>query len=127
MKVATACTATLAVIAANLALARGFVVSHHPVTATTSGRRGELVRRQAERRSLTLPPRFESQVNCPLDTPFIVDKRGEPTEAELSNENLIKIITERSTDEDTNTLAWKCLGYRTSESGEWQNSKVFPR
>ncbi|KAG5177051.1 hypothetical protein JKP88DRAFT_189458 [Tribonema minus] len=78
-------------------------------------------------RSLALPPRFAEKLNVPLDQPFHVVKEGPPTTEELTSENLIKIICERSSDEETNWLAWKCLGYRCSAAtGEWTADEVFP-
>lgn len=40
----------------------------------------------------------------------MVGEEGEPTAEELANENLIKIVAQRCTDEQVNTLLWKCLG-----------------
>lgn len=54
------------------------------------------------------PPSFIANVN--LDGDFVVSREGEPTAAELANENLIKIVAEKSTDEELNWLLWKCLG-----------------
>lgn len=61
------------------------------------------------------PPVFIANNNVSLDGEFIVSKEGEPTAAELTNENLIKIVAEKCTDEQLNWLVWKCLG-----EGAWR-------
>ena len=53
-----------------------------------------------------------------LDGEFIVTKEGEPTEAELNNHNVIKIIAQKCTDEEVNWLVWKCLGESFSLGGD---------
>lgn len=40
----------------------------------------------------------------------MISREGEPTSEELANENLIKVVAEKSTDEELNWLLWKCLG-----------------
>ena len=58
---------------------------------------------------------------------FIVSRTGGPTEAELANENIRKIVEIQCTDLEVNTLIWKCLGYRFDETvQEWKNDQVFP-
>ena len=42
-----------------------------------------------------------------------MNKEGEPTAEELANENLLKIMGEKCTDEQMNWLVWKCLGKRS--------------
>eukprot|EP00953_Heterococcus_sp_UTEX-ZZ885_P032822 17120-Heterococcus_DN1.PRE.2 len=80
----------------------------------------------AEARSLALPPRFVEKINVPLDTPFKLEREGPPTAAELEDTNLIKIICEGSSDEETNWLVWKCLGYRYSAADDsWSADDVF--
>lgn len=66
----------------------------------------------AGRRSLdrSAPVSFIAKNNVNLDGDFISSREGGPTAEELSNENLIKIVAEKSTDEEVNVLAWKCLG-----------------
>lgn len=61
---------------------------------------------------------------------FVISREGEPTEEELSNENLLQIVVRGSkvSDLEVNTLLWKCLGYRFDpESETWNSSKVFPK
>jgi len=58
---------------------------------------------------------------------FIVKREGGPTEEELSDENIMKIIKIRCTDLEVNTLVWKGLGYRFDPDTEtWNNDEVFP-
>lgn len=56
------------------------------------------------------PPAFIEKNNLSLDGGFIVSKEGEPTAEELANENVIKVVAEKCTDEELNWLLWKCLG-----------------
>lgn len=59
---------------------------------------------------------------------FLVDVTSDPTPEELSNQNLIRIVNLETSDEQTNELCWKCLGYRYNPtSGEYNNDKVFPK
>lgn len=64
-----------------------------------------------------------------LDSPdFIIDPTTDPTLEELSNQNLIRIVNLETSDQQCNSLAWKCLGYRYSTSTkEYNNEKVFPK
>ncbi|CAM9391316.1 unnamed protein product [Ectocarpus fasciculatus] len=84
----------------------------------------------AARRSLdrSAPVSFIAKNNVNLDGDFISSREGGPTAEELSNENIIKVVAEKSTDEEVNVLAWKCLGYRY-DAGEdaWKAVKVFSR
>jgi len=59
---------------------------------------------------------------------FIIQREGEPTHAELSNENLLRILNLNCTDLEVNTLVWKGLGYRFDPIVEiWDNANVFPK
>lgn len=59
---------------------------------------------------------------------FIVSRSGGPTDEELTDENLYKIISREATDLDVNTLVWKCLGYRFDfEKKEWAPEEAFPK
>ena len=63
-------------------------------------------------------------------TEFVVDGRtdGEPSSAELSNENMLRVILGHATDQQVNTLVWKCLGYRRAEDAdEWTADECFPK
>jgi hypothetical protein len=51
---------------------------------------------------------------------------AELQEADVSDERLLRILTQASTDEEVNVLVWKCLGYRY-RNGQWDNSGVFPK
>jgi len=52
----------------------------------------------------------------------------EEEEDELSNEVMLKIIYQETTDQEVNDLVWKCLGYeKDEETGEWDNTNVFPK
>mmetsp|Transcript_7989 Transcript_7989/g.11544 ORF Transcript_7989/g.11544 Transcript_7989/m.11544 type:complete len:262 (-) Transcript_7989:203-988(-) len=58
---------------------------------------------------------------------FIVTRDGGPTDEELSNENILKLVTIECSDIEVNTLVWKCLGYRFDADGEeWKPDEVFP-
>jgi hypothetical protein len=62
------------------------------------------------------------------DDSFVVCREGGPTEAELTNENILKIVTIECSDLEVNTLVWKCLGYRfNSQTEEWSASHCFPK
>lgn len=59
---------------------------------------------------------------------FVLTRSGGPVEAELTNENLLKILMIECSDLEVNTLVWKCLGYRFDEGEEeWKNDEVFPK
>eukprot|EP00903_Cladosiphon_okamuranus_P011913 g11189.t1 len=74
------------------------------------------------------PLAFIANNNVNLDGDFVISREGEPTAEELANENLIKIVAEKSTDEELNWLLWKCLGYRYNpDTDEWKAVMVFPR
>ena len=56
----------------------------------------------------------------------------EPSEDELSNENIGCIVWDLCTDEQVNALVWKCLGYRRAtgsdgDGGAWDTAEVFPK
>ena len=58
---------------------------------------------------------------------FIVSRTGGPTDEELTNENIRRIVDIECTDLEVNTLIWKCLGYRFDEESQtWKNDEVFP-
>jgi len=69
------------------------------------------------------------EISMDFDDGFVLkDLSMPPTIEELSNENLLRIIMLESTDQETNELVWKCLGYRfQKEDGTWDNSLVFPK
>jgi hypothetical protein len=59
---------------------------------------------------------------------FVVTREGGPTEAELSNQNILKIVKIECSDLEVNTIVWKCLGYRfNSKTEEWTASECFPK
>ena len=59
---------------------------------------------------------------------FVIQREGDITLEELSNENLLRILNLNCTDLEVNTLVWKGLGYRFDPKLEvWDNSKVFPK
>mmetsp|Transcript_23553 Transcript_23553/g.48893 ORF Transcript_23553/g.48893 Transcript_23553/m.48893 type:complete len:282 (-) Transcript_23553:1223-2068(-) len=58
---------------------------------------------------------------------FVASRTGGPTDDELTNENMLKIVLLECNDLEVNTLVWKCLGYRfDTETNEWKNDEVFP-
>jgi hypothetical protein len=58
---------------------------------------------------------------------FVVSRTGGPTAAELTNENILKIVSIQCSDLEVNTLVWKCLGYRFNEAnGRWSADECFP-
>lgn len=59
---------------------------------------------------------------------FMISRTGGPTEQELTDENLYKIIDRVASDLEVNTLVWKCLGYRFDpDKEEWTTAEVFPK
>lgn len=56
------------------------------------------------------PLAFIAKNNVNLDGDFISCREGEPRAEELTNENLIKIIAQKGSDEEVNWILWKCLG-----------------
>lgn len=50
-----------------------------------------------------------------------------PTREELSNENLVRLVREECTDEEVNSLVWKCLGYLRRDNATWDTTNVFPK
>lgn len=59
---------------------------------------------------------------------FVLGREGGPTQAELSNENILKIVKIECSDLEVNTIVWKCLGYRfNSQTEEWIASECFPK
>jgi len=59
----------------------------------------------------------------------LVDNLGAllPPPADLADEELLKIVLSQTTDEETNNLVWKYLGYKLdAETGEWDMTAVFP-
>lgn len=59
---------------------------------------------------------------------FILSRSGGPTDEELTDENLYRIIERKASDLEVNTLVWKCLGYRFDADGqEWTPAEVFPK
>jgi hypothetical protein len=59
---------------------------------------------------------------------FTLSRTGGPTDEELTDTNLYKIIDRKSSDLDVNTLVWKCLGYRFDVENEaWTPEEVFPK
>lgn len=59
---------------------------------------------------------------------FLLSRTGGPTDEELTNENIYKILKIECNDLEVNTLMWKCLGYRfNEEKEEWEATEVFPK
>lgn len=64
---------------------------------------------------------------------FVISRSGPPLPAELTNEQMLKIVKSESTDLEVNTLVWKCLGYRYNENDDdddgskWTPAEVFPK
>ena len=51
-----------------------------------------------------------------------------PEPDDISNENILRIVLSETTDEETNALVWKYLGYRyDAATGEYDASAVFPK
>jgi hypothetical protein len=58
---------------------------------------------------------------------FVVSREGLPTEDELANENILRIVRIQCSDLEVNTLVWKCMGYRFNpETEQWLSSDCFP-
>ena len=59
---------------------------------------------------------------------FVYNCVGPVTEAEISNDNLIRIVNLETSDAQCNELCWKCLGYiRSGATEEYSNENVFPK
>jgi len=59
---------------------------------------------------------------------FLISRTGGPTDEELTDENLYRIIERKANDLEVNTLVWKCLGYRFDvDKEEWTSLEVFPK
>ena len=56
---------------------------------------------------------------------FVLSREGGPTNEELANENVLRIVTSECSDLEVNTLMWKCLGYRFDGS-QWTAVECFP-
>ena len=51
-----------------------------------------------------------------------------PEPDDISNENILRIVLQETTDEETNELVWKYLGYRyDAVTGKYDASAVFPK
>ena len=58
---------------------------------------------------------------------FVVSREGGCTKEELTNENIMRIVTSECTDLEVNTLVWKGLGYRFDADAErWTAAECFP-
>lgn len=70
------------------------------------------------------PPALqEGLADSPL---FFVDPSAQLTERELSNENMLLIVTLVASDRQCNALAWKCLGYTYhAHNQSYTNEGVF--
>lgn len=91
----------------------------------------------------TSPPKVQPEILTPFlpaadpeylnrgpvgENEFIVSRVGGPTEQELSNENILKIVRSECTDLEVNTLVWKCLGYRfQGNESMWTSVECFPK
>lgn len=79
---------------------------------------------------LPFPPAADPSYMCtgPVgQNDFIVSREGPPQPAtELSNSNILKIVTVECSDLEVNTLVWKCLGYRYMDGEGWQATECFP-
>ena len=51
---------------------------------------------------------------------------GAPPPDDLSDAALVRIVTQQTSDAETNELVWKYLGYARDESGGWSADAVFP-
>lgn len=59
---------------------------------------------------------------------FVVSRTGGPSDEELADENLYRIVEREASDLDVNTLVWKCLGYRfDADDKMWTPAEVFPK
>jgi len=82
--------------------------------------------------SFTTPlPRRASRCASRCASPLALSAAGSgaalPPPADLSDEALLRIVLQQTSDEETNALAWKYLGYKYDErKGEWDATDVFP-
>ncbi len=56
------------------------------------------------------PPSYIAKNNVSLAGDFVASREGEPTDDELANDNLMRIVAQKGSDEGVNWIAWKCLG-----------------
>lgn len=64
-----------------------------------------------------------------VESPSADDNAGAllPPPDDLSDEVMLRIVLQETTDQETNELVWKYLGYRfDAQTGKWDNSNVFP-
>lgn len=71
-------------------------------------------------------PRASALTRRAALTPLVADG-AEPCAAELTNENLVRIVREECEDGEVNALVWKCLGYRAASDGSYTADAVFPK
>uniref|UniRef100_A0A7S2RBC0 Uncharacterized protein n=1 Tax=Rhizochromulina marina TaxID=1034831 RepID=A0A7S2RBC0_9STRA len=71
--------------------------------------------------------RLASSPGLEVPEGFVLTDSLEPTDEELTNENMLRIILSMCTDQEVNLLVWKCLGYRKNSDGSWDNEKCFPK
>ena len=118
----------------------GFVTLHHPTGAFM--RKQNLVSLyetaddapKEKVKPIILEPCIEAMapdysVNGPVGGgEFLISRTGGPTDDELKDENLYKIIERKASDLEVNTLVWKALGYRfDAEANQWTAAEVFPK
>ena len=60
--------------------------------------------------------------------PFCCGSTAEAVPEDINDENMLRIVLQETTDEETNELVWKYLGYRyDSATGTYDASGVFPK
>ena len=74
------------------------------------------------------PPGIRSLSHAARSGPARCCGAALPPPDDISDENLLKIVLEETTDEETNELVWKYLGYRRDPATDkWDASGVFPK
>lgn len=81
--------------------------------------------RAMARASSAAPVRMCAAASGAADDDYIV---GEHVDiSELANERLVRIVKLETTDEETNELIWRCLGYVQRKDGSWDASRAFAK
>ena len=110
------------------------VVRESAESAASPAEEGEAFSKPKKPKAIILEPFIQAALPSYInegpvgEEDFLVSRTGGPTEEELTDENLYKIIERKASDLEVNTLVWKCLGYRFDvEKNEWTADEVFPK
>jgi len=109
-------------------------LARSPVTFLSAAEASEENKKTAQPKPIILDPYLPAaDRKYPVtgaigESDFIVSRTGGPTDEELTDENMYRIIERKASDLDVNTLVWKCLGYRfDADNKSWAPAEVFPK